>query len=148
MKIVALDPGETTGYAVYDTETGEVSAGEVMGNFRRCVNHILGLGDLFVVESFRVRPGKGAALARLPRLWPVEWMGALRYCLEPDQLVFQTPAQGKGMMRGAVEGGSVHESDALCHLFYYLNRQGIKAPVRIISPEELSEAIEEALKRD
>lgn len=130
MRVVVLDPGETTGYAVYDTKAECVlSSGELFGNFRGCVEHVLGLGDFFIVESFRVRPGKGAALARLSRLWPVEWMGALRYVLPTHRLHFQTPAQGKGV-QPLRPGFSPHEEDALSHLNRWLGG-------RMLTPERL-----------
>lgn len=122
MIIAALDPGETTGYVIYDTDTGrEIACGEIFGNFRRCVDYILWFKPkLFIVEDFRVRPGKGAGLSKLARLWPVEWLGVLRYM--EVKLLVQTPAQAKWLKR--VTGASAHEADARRHLQVWLNKQG------------------------
>lgn len=125
MIVVAVDPGETTGYAAYDTKTEElVASGELFGSFRGCIDHVLSLGDFFIVEDFRVRPGKGAALAQHARLWPVEWLGVFRYKLHPDRWMTQTPSQRNSASRPLpAEPASPHELDALLHLQYWLDRQ-------------------------
>ena len=129
MIIAALDPGETTGYVIYDTDTGrEIACGEIFGNFRRCVDYILWFRpELFIVEDFRVRPGSGAALASLPRLWPAEWLGVLRYM--KVKLLIQTPAQAKQLKR--ITGASAHEADARRHLQVWLNKQGVDYKILI-----------------
>ncbi len=120
MRVVAVDPGETTGYVVYDTITDKIIvSGEVFGNFRGCVDYILALGDFFILEDFRVRPGAARGLSKHKYLWPVEWLGAFRY-LAPDLFITQTAAQAKAMR---VEGyDSPHEADALRHLKVWLSR--------------------------
>ena len=131
MRVVAVDPGETTGYVVYDTEACKIIvSGEVFGNFRGCVDYILALGDFFILEDFRVRPGAARGLAKHKHLWPVEWLGAFRY-LAPDIFITQTPAQAKAMR---VEGyNSPHEADALRHLKVWLNRNvDLKATLKAL----------------
>lgn len=124
MIVVALDPGQTTGYAIYDTETEElVGSGELFGNFRGCIDYILSLdAGLYIAEDFRVRHDAARGLSKLERLWPVEWLGALRYHV-PDKLLTQTPSQAKAQKKiWLVESThSAHEADAIRHLQVYLD---------------------------
>lgn len=119
MRVVAVDPGLVTGFAVWDGES--FTGGEVFGNFRGCVDFILGLGDFFIVEDFRVRPRAARGLAKLPILWPVEWLGAFRYSLPPSQWTTQTPAERKGVP-APTEGATAHENDARAHLLCWLQK--------------------------
>lgn len=133
MKIVAVDPGETTGFAVYDTKSEELLvSGELFGHFKSCVDFVLSLGDFFIVESFRVRPGAGAALARHSILWPVEWLGAFRYLLSNDQWIQRSPSQVKSV-KPLTPSSSPHEADALRLLAYYLHVASRKVLVNAIA---------------
>jgi hypothetical protein len=121
-----VDPGETTGYAVWDTEEDRfVAGGVVCGEFRSSVDYIISLGDFFIVEDFRVRPQAARGLASLPRLWPVEWLGVLRY-LVGDRMTTQTPAQAKAI-KLVPETSDPHENDARRHVLCYLGRNVISS---------------------
>jgi hypothetical protein len=122
VRVVAVDPGLVTGYAVYDTEAPEIiTGGEIFGHFRGCVDYILGLGDFFVIEDFRVRPRAARGLAKQPILWPVEWLGVFRYKLTASQWSTQTPADRKGVPT-PTEGATRHENDARAHLLRWLQK--------------------------
>src|SRR3954447_25039318 len=133
-KILALDPGTTTGWASFTKpnerdgyQSGQISNGAI-GTWKSLdVSWALFGGeepDTIVCESFQYRPHIDKAV-----LEPVEVIGVVRvYCWEHDiKLVFQTPAQRmwwtderlKSM--GVYKPGNPHANDAMRHLLIYLN---------------------------
>lgn len=127
MLIVGVDPGKTTGYAVYDTKKQElVKWGETTGDFKDSIDYVLSLGDFFVVEDFRVRPSKAIALAKLPQLWPAEWIGVFRYKLDKDSWILQPASKAKALPKPK-NISSIHVADAIRHIYAYLGIGIIKS---------------------
>lgn len=133
MIIVALDPGETTGFVQYDTEAEqELACGEVFGNFKGCIDLILSMqADLYILEDFKLRPG---VVLKISEIYPTWWRAIFEYFELP--LVVQTPAQAKWLKN--VTGASAHEADARRHLRVWLNKQG----------KDYKDKLKEAIKRE
>lgn len=143
MRLVALDPGGTTGWATWDDDRGTIESGELTGDHHLELYNFLDFGnfDIIIYESFQYRRkeiDKGVAFV----LDSVEYIGVIKLFvqdvkynfLEPPDLIAQTPATGKGFWTndklkkvGAYKPGSEHEKDARRHLLQYmtfkLNRQ-------------------------
>lgn len=67
MIIISIDPGQTSGYVVYDTEKDKVvTFGVLTGEHKAVIDFILQWkADIIVCEDFRPRPGMGHALANM-----------------------------------------------------------------------------------
>jgi len=137
LRIVALDPGGTTGWATFtlDGSTQEWDCGQLEGphhnrldqmleRFRTVEYHI-------VCESFEYRNVSRAGLV----LDSVEYIGVMkRFCQERNvKYTMQTAAMGKVGNRttafvkksnlqklGLWSSGNIHAMDAYGHLLYYM----------------------------
>lgn len=129
MKIVGLDPGGTTGYCVYYTETQEVAQDEIKRkdhhwNLYKTLR--LDNPDVIVCEQFDYRPNQKVA-----DLHAVEYIGVVKlYCDVYDyvELVFQTQLKGhRGLWTndkleavGLYVPGMPHAMDATRQVLYYV----------------------------
>lgn len=130
MKIVAVDPGNVTGIALY--EDGAVEAWEVTST--EAPDEVAAIdSDVIVCESFTPRPGA--------KSWQPEALytiGALRYIaqVERAEFVLQTPANAKAFSTNEklkalgwytpTKGG--HANDALRHLLLYCASNDLVPP--------------------
>lgn len=132
MKVVALDPGETTGYAVYSRYTSQ-------GGYERSLTssqmgshpHHLALYEFLelaqpqvvVCEDFKYQRGPGGH-----NLTPVEYIGVVKLWTAERHvpLVLQPRSRktlwddGKIKELGLWKPGKPHAMDAVRHLLYYL----------------------------
>lgn len=120
MRILAIDPGGTTGYAVLEdgkpTHMGQIDSSDIL----RWINSLT-KPDVLILENYRVRPGH----KRWDETQPSQLIGAFKlkaaeWGIEP---VMQEPAikpVGYGWMRakfGITDKN--HMLDALAHSIYY-----------------------------
>lgn len=147
MKIVALDPGGTTGIAVLDTESYEVRTSELGPEEHHLALHLTLTNerpDILVMEEFvyRVVKSKGTEMPVGIVLVSKEYIGVGKVWAEITNIegpivtvVMQTSAQGgggtkhKGFWRNdklkqlglyTAPKGRQHMADALRHALYYL----------------------------
>jgi hypothetical protein len=130
VRVLAIDPGGTSGLAYYATNTVPAQdLDEIPGGTEGFIKWWKGSekffrADVVICESFRL-DGR----TEKPDLTPVEIIGFLKGT--DYDVVFQTPAQAKSLItndvlkraglypkRGSVKGG--HGVDALRHALYYL----------------------------
>lgn len=129
MKLLSLDPGGTTGYALieYDdnyfriTDSGQVPGG-LQGFLEWDSDFYEAIGlDLVVCESFTLREGiYGADLS------PVYIIGALEARYDDTEIVYQEPKlkplcdDDRLKKMGFHERGKPHRNDAVRHGIIYL----------------------------
>ena len=118
MKVLAFDPGETTGWAVLSP--GNLEAGEFPAwqEVRNIIKHYS--PQMIVIEEFRLRPS--AALALTWTTFPtIEVIGVIKFLAESFNIPCktQTAAQAKvfklKLNLKALEGVPNHAGDALRH---------------------------------
>jgi hypothetical protein len=129
-RLMAVDPGKMTGWALWDRERQKFVAGE-LGWFEFLMvfeQRASSDAGLFVVsESFIITP---ATVRKSREHWSLEAIGAMKYILQrqglPD-LVLQSPAQGKSFGTDdklkALDWwipGKGHAMDAARHLLVHL----------------------------
>ena len=142
MKVVAIDPGETTGYAVveWDTSSAKIPLKAPKNSFKVSTGELEGYSnikaliskenpDKVIYEGFKLYPWKAKN-----KIWSnfptVEVIGVIKYLMEtyfPDiELVEQLPKDKKFYDNpklkklGIYDDRSAHERDGLRHAFYYL----------------------------
>lgn len=131
MIVLAVDPGDTTGWAVADVDrsTFKVIATGTMLSWsyleRIAVTH---LPALVIYETFTVFPGKAKALAG-DALEAVQTIGALKHICHQRSLTIigQQPSIKKvpvlprdGWLTTYLRSlGSEHEKDAVMHIYAY-----------------------------
>jgi len=129
MLVLALDPGETTGYVIAEVDGTDYDI-KLSGQFPNWQmfeilirQHILHLSDVIVYEAFHLSPqiAKFKAWSTLPT---VETIGVLKYLAQKNKtkLVAQ-PASAKEVVslpRYIAGVSGPHARDALKHLIAYL----------------------------
>ena len=140
MLILAIDPGNTTGWVTYNTEKQALTgSGDISGTLKDVIDFFLSFdADVYICEDFTVRADMGPALAKLGRLWSVEIIGVLRY-LVGDKLVLQHPAS---RVRGMNIPGTLHANDAAAHLYYWLQKEGHIVDYKVRSAQEVKRRYE------
>jgi len=125
-KILGLDPGVTTGWALvqYDEDSAPVllECGQIPDGHDGFIRHwkFLPNFDFVVCESFTLREG-----VRGVNIEPAYVIGALEV-LEPSEIIYQTPAMktlcdNDALKRmGAYVRGQQHARDAIRHAMVYL----------------------------
>lgn len=132
MKIIALDPGETTGYAIYSsykTKSGQVRS--LVATEIGPDPHHLQLYSLLdnahpnvvVCEDFRYQRGPGGH-----NLTPVEYIGICKLWSTKNHVPLELQGRtykvlwddGKIKQLGLWRPGKPHAMDALRHLLYYV----------------------------
>jgi hypothetical protein len=131
-RLLALDPGRTTGWAFFHNGT-YYRSGTVVGNAKQ-VKKLLddSRPEVVVIESYRIYASKAQQHVHsdVPTL---QLIGALKYICEthvpPIPVVFQTAAQGKGFSSDdklkewgfwPSGPGAVHARDAIRHATHFL----------------------------
>lgn len=131
-KVLALDPGETTGWFYRDFATGEMQGGTVPKDHQRVVDLIMDLKpDLIIYETFHLYPGKAQSLA-WNSFYPCEVIGVIKLIATglKCELVAQAPSVKKyagGLQADWVhfqhndlkEKVTEHVKDAYLHLKYW-----------------------------
>ena len=140
MIILSIDPGNTTGYVLYNTDTSTLAeSGDISGTLRDVIDFLLSReADVYICEDFRVRADMGPSLAKLGRLWSVEIIGCLRYLVE-DKLILQHPAARPMFVQ--IPGGA-HANDAAAHLYYWLEKNGYIEDYKVRIANEVQRRME------
>ena len=123
IKVLALDPGVTTGFATIDSNDA-VNADQVKCDHRAFYDFLVGYNpDVIVFERFVYQRRDKVVL------WPVEVIGIIRLFAEQFEIPLhaQTPSQAMNLMTddklkkmGLYKPSLVHGMDAIRHLMYYL----------------------------
>lgn len=130
--ILAVDPGKTTGWALW-TSDGIMDCGQVAGrySFYDKVSYWRNFGEpieTFVVEKFTITEATARMSKQYDALFINGWLDAEAYLYETE-FVEQTPSQAKGVMSDkALKAcgwwrpgkGWEHAMDASRHLGLYL----------------------------
>jgi hypothetical protein len=127
MRVVCVDPGHTTGYAVIVGENGTDWNIEDMGiivGIKQTIEKILEFRpDIVVCESFRLHTKDAKAVSvQDPELHSAQIIGALKYAV-PEYLVFQTPSEKvtwEFARQIFPKNGNPHIQDALCHAVKFI----------------------------
>lgn len=139
MKILALDPGNHTGWMIYDTNTKDIRGGTIDETFLGVWNHLYE-ADIIVYETFNLYPGAAKRLTR-NEFYPCQVIGIVRLFGEQNpniKIVKQSPSVKK--FAGGLDEvwekvkqtselagytASEHTKDAFLHLKYYLIQEGL-----------------------
>jgi len=144
MIVLACDPGDTTGWALYvDDQLAEFGQSHGMKDLLTQLKEFP-KPDSVVVEDYRVRPGVNHNYSRVNT---IQIIGALKaYALENDaRYVLQEPSikpiayKWAGLVAPKNHALS-HEFDAMAHGYYYLVRTNRRKPVLIENAERKKEA--------
>lgn len=132
MRILALDPGDSTGWALFLNEN-MLSCGVIQGGldgFLAWAALAMPAHDLLIVEEFIVEP------SYVGRAYPSEVIGAA-IALSPARVVRQLRSMKATLVKGTETqrfawlrergfGGESHALDAITHVLLYLKRSGHK----------------------
>jgi len=140
VKVLALDPGVTTGIATLDSSDA-VHADQVKCDHRAFYDFLVGYDpDTIVFERFVYQRRDKV------ELWPVEVIGVIRLYSEQFEvpLFAQTPSQAKNLWTndklekiGLWQTGMKHSMDAVRHLLYHLVvTRGDRSWLENLRPEE------------
>lgn len=137
MRVLAVDPGLTVGYATFDSDADNYEAYQCHKwpflNWADPDQHKAWF-DIVVVERFTITP-QTLKMSRQPH--PIEVIGVLRWWCESTSttLIEQTPSEAKSFMTndrlkhlGLYEPGADHANDAVRHLALYLVKTGYIDP--------------------
>ena len=124
MRVLGIDPGGTTGYAILDWTSGTVVFGDVQK--WDGLETLIGKGDIVVVETFRLYPGMGKRLVWNDMI-AAQVYGVVLYLAEHAgaTLIPENAATGKKIQLSKSAGGNDHSRDALRHALSYVLRAGI-----------------------
>lgn len=150
--VVALDPGATTGVALYWREERRVETTEVddLAELWNCLNQWQ--PSLIVYESFHWQQRHGVDFR------PIEVIGIIKLWasayLDVASLVAQSPSQGKAFWSddklkraGVYSVGSPHKRDATRHLLHYLTfTEGDKSWLQLLKKPAATHVHVEPLK--
>lgn len=137
-----MDPGGTTGWVTYDTETREFTAGQEADRLKFCsvADAYLHEGvetTALVVEDFRITV-QTAKKSQQPDALKI--IGALEYLahLGGCDVYLQTPGDAKRFATdsrlkkaGMWTPGRKHANDAARHLFMWLCRKGLLSAIEV-----------------
>lgn len=136
VRVLALDPGESTGWALFKDEEmlqcGVISSG--LNGYLSWAALAMPVHDVLVVEEFIVEPDY------VGRAYASEIVGAA-VALSPARIVRQLRSMKATLVRGTEAQrfawlsergftGESHALDAITHALLYLRRSGNKAAVR------------------
>lgn len=136
---IAFDPGETTGYAIFDAH-GKIS------DFGQIPNGVEGLTGFLmehdepvtavIIESYMVRPDDHSLKANVgSKMETVQAIGTIRgwaYARKAEIIMQQPQVKKIGELNSGYKPGSnhsqSHQIDAINHGVYYLVKKGIRKP--------------------
>lgn len=133
MRVLAVDPGGTTGWALWDGESAYVQWGQIPGGIDGVASlaEYMGYADVVVIEKYTIG-GRTVKFSR--QTDALEITGALKYRARERsiEVVMQQPAEAKRLFtderlraHGWWAVGEEHARDALRHLGFYLARKRI-----------------------
>lgn len=125
MRILALDPGGTTGWAIFSDDT--IYGGQLAGQHHYDLYLLMRDRDpnVIVYETFEYRNKSRSGLV----LDSKEYIGIIKLYAEINEVDIkaQTPAQAKGFVTDdklkklkLYQPGMPHLNDAMRHLIYYI----------------------------
>lgn len=126
VRILAIDPGITTGYALYNGPQYDFVSWQGKDDEYDVFNYLRNFDpDVIVCESFLFRQAKTKV-----ELFPVQLIGVVNLYgrISNSKIVLQTPAQAKGFVQDRHlkklnywnNKFTNHPNDAARHLVYYL----------------------------
>lgn len=129
VRVIAIDPGKTTGWAAWNSETDKFLAGQ-MPLFEFLYWYETSMTGDFetVVESYIITAG---TLTKSRQYWSLEGIGAIKYLAERDgrKVTMQSPAEAKKFATpeklkavGWWVPGKDHAQDAARHLLVFVVR--------------------------
>lgn len=141
MRILAVDPGGTTGFVHYeradDSESFIPHQMDDRNEFMWSVDESFAGLNVVVCEDFRIT---GQTAKKSPQADALKIIGALDYlCFKHEvQFVLQTPADAKRFATdsrlkkaGMWTPGRKHANDAARHLFLWLCRKGLLNAIEV-----------------
>lgn len=156
MKIIAFDPGETTGAARVDSDTGELrSSNQIQGPpflfawLREYLEKCVWRPDVVVVERFKLYPWAAKGLS-WSEFFTVEVIGAIEYqaWLSGIEVVRQDASHAKCITvtksPSLLLMSNKHALDAYKHALLYMRRNKIDGKFRgqfVFEPSKVSSAI-------
>lgn len=133
MKILVLDPGNSTGWVMYNSLTKQTVGGTFKEDFLAL--EILFAAyepDLVIYESFALYPGLAKSMS-WNTFYPCEVIGVIKYLslVHMIEILDQNPSVKKyagNVNFKDIEGENItiHTKDAYLHLAYYLRIRGEK----------------------
>ena len=132
MIVLAIDPGETSGWCRVNTTAGSIEGGSFPlweGLRKPCGDghKIVIPPDVMVVERFMLYPWIAKRL-KWAKLETVEVIGVIKYLAELNEVpvVMQSARAGKSVqLAKKPEGFDKHACDALRHALVFLKREGL-----------------------
>lgn len=129
--LIAFDPGETTGFAIFTEEAEFIKVGEIRKSNIEFYKLLKSYSELVVIiERFRLFPWKFRSLS-WSVLYPIKIIGTIEgYCellkipfVEQDTVIkkFFTDEKLRKLKLYRKRQFSVHERDAIRHALYYLH---------------------------
>ena len=112
MEIIGIDPGVTTGIAVWPDETHSFK------NFKECMqflDRIVNNESVLVVEQYNTRFPNNNGDITLRLIGAIEWLAMQKEC----RLIFQAPYVKKAHRDGVILGNNTHERDAYLHAKFW-----------------------------
>lgn len=127
MKVLAFDPGETTGYCVLDDGTLSGGSFPMWSEVPKLIKGWV--PTVIVCEDFVLYPKKARYLI-YDRFKTVKVIGVIEYVasLHDIPVVLQMASLGKSIKLRRIGGLSRHAHDATRHAIYYANRNGFGQP--------------------
>jgi len=128
MRILAIDPGETNGWAVLDNTEGTVVTNELSGwkDLEMLLDQVK--PTHIVAEAFRLYPGKAAVMGG-SNLQTVRTLGVLQFLAWRREIPYKEQSAADAKFIRLSESarletckGSLHKADALRHAFLFLIR--------------------------
>lgn len=148
MRVLAIDPGGTSGFALYQTVPAKhFESWAVEGQMpavERARMEMSKRVDILVVEEFKITAATGRK-TRGGSNTAIEIIGALRWIAHARNIPFviQTPSDALSFMTdaklkrlGLYTPGPDHARDATRHLVLYLVREGLLTPERLLPSVE------------
>lgn len=135
MKVLGIDPGGTTGWAVIEDLELQLAGQVKADNFHFWLSNLATDFDVIVVEDYKIRPDK--LIGHYDHAWSsgqtMRFIGALQYWayangikLELQQPVIKPVAAGWTGLPYIKGKKDMHHVDATLHAAYYLvNRCGV-----------------------
>ena len=137
VEYLALDPGESTGYAMFKSDGDVEDFGTLKGRpaLYEFLEHIVpSTVKVVVIEDYTLYPWKGKEQS-WSKLDTVRYIGAIEFWAHKrlTQVVFQPPnIKSIAYMWAGIKvpknHDHSHQTDAYVHGVYYLQKQGIRKP--------------------
>ena len=127
MRILVLDPGNSTGWVLYDSETKQTVGGTFKEDFLALQEVFESCRpDLVIYESFALYPGLAKSMS-WNTFYPCEIIGVIKYLAIKYMVNVKNQSPSVKKYAGKVnfkdiEGTNItiHTKDAYLHLAYYL----------------------------